>query len=533
MNLFTKIKEKIMQLLKIQPAPVQQLFITEELTVDNNILKNRITYRGNASEINQFFSQIENTTNRFWCTYHDKIRKIHLNYIASTIDTYTNIISSDLNSIKIDDEQTQTLFDTISDENKLNKVIEKAVKECLTVGDGAFKISYDTDISVYPIIEFIPADFVDYEYHRGRLKEVVFYTDICENRKRYRLAEIYGYGYIDYRLYDEYGNLLSLDVTEYSSNLQKMTFDNQIIMAIPFKIFESTMYPNRGKALFDNKTEEFDALDEVASQWLDSVRKGRVKHYVPESLIPRNPETGSLIYNGFDFKDDFVKVAGSMEEGKDVIQTIQPSIDYSAYENSFKTFLDMLLQGVISPATLGIDLAKNTSAESQREKEKVTLFTRQKITTELTIVLKQLVQLILDVYNIANNKARKEYDISISFGEYATTSFDSVVDTVSKAHQAGIMSIEQCVEELYGDSLTDEEKQEEIQRIKDEMGIEELDPSLVGDSEEEIEEIKAELGEEAELTSDNPTVKIDGEKIKELTEQLGRKELKAIYNELP
>ena len=33
------------------------------------------------------------------------------------------------------------------------------------------------------------------------------------------------------------------------------------------------------------------------------------------------------------------------------------------------------------------------------------------------------------------------------------------------------MSVERSVEELYGDSLTDEEKKEEVKRLKDEAGI--------------------------------------------------------------
>ena len=32
------------------------------------------------------------------------------------------------------------------------------------------------------------------------------------------------------------------------------------------------------------------------------------------------------------------------------------------------------------------------------------------------------------------------------------------------------MSIEQCIEEMYGDTWTDEEKEEEIQRIKEQNG---------------------------------------------------------------
>ena len=53
------------------------------------------------------------------------------------------------------------------------------------------------------------------------------------------------------------------------------------------------------------------------------------------------------------------------------------------------------------------------------------------------------------------------------------------METVAKAKQGGIMSIERCVEELYGDSLDEHCKEEEIARLKEEQGIQSVEePSL-------------------------------------------------------
>lgn len=44
------------------------------------------------------------------------------------------------------------------------------------------------------------------------------------------------------------------------------------------------------------------------------------------------------------------------------------------------------------------------------------------------------------------------------------------------------MSIERSVEEMYGDSLTKEEKEEEVKRLKEEAGyIEKEEPSLLSE----------------------------------------------------
>ena len=66
------------------------------------------------------------------------------------------------------------------------------------------------------------------------------------------------------------------------------------------------------------------------------------------------------------------------------------------------------------------------------------------------------------------------------FGEYANPSFESQVETVGKERQSGITSIEAGIDELYGDSKTDEWKAEEVKRIKNEQGIVEVDePSMI------------------------------------------------------
>lgn len=68
---------------------------------------------------------------------------------------------------------------------------------------------------------------------------------------------------------------------------------------------------------------------------------------------------------------------------------------------------------------------------------------------------------------------------NVKVGEYANPSFESQVETVAKAKQGGIMSIERCVEELYGDSLDEHCKEEEIARLKAEQGIQDVEEPAV------------------------------------------------------
>ena len=65
------------------------------------------------------------------------------------------------------------------------------------------------------------------------------------------------------------------------------------------------------------------------------------------------------------------------------------------------------------------------------------------------------------------------------YGIMTNPSFESQVETVSKAKQGGIMSVEASIDELYGDTKDDDWKQEEVARLKAEQGIEQMtEPEL-------------------------------------------------------
>ena len=169
----------------------------------------------------------------------------------------------------------------------------------------------------------------------------------------------------------------------------------------------------------------------------------------------------------------------AQEKAENKIQTDQPTIPHDSYLASYVTALDLCLQGIISPSTLGIDVKKLDNAEAQREKEKATLYSRNNIVGQLQKVLPKLVDIVFKAMDTFNKTPIRDTDIDVTFGEYANPSFESQVETVSKAKQGGIMSIEASVDELYGDTKDDEWKQEEIARLKAEQGISDMEePAL-------------------------------------------------------
>lgn len=477
------IKHSIRSWLNIMPASPYAIQIDEIMDFELNAIRNRIWYSADGNKIEQMYRQMPEYADKqkFWssrCTPGMEMRKIHTGLPSLIVRVLNRIIIAGMEKFEFPNVQQEQLWNEIEEDNKFRKKFEKSLKETLFIGDGAYKISVDTELSQYPILEWYPGERIEIVLNRERLKEIVFKQVYMEGKRQYVLNEHYGYGYIIPRLYKGETEV-PLNTLEETANMKPVTFDKSVILAVPFKIYESSQFEGRGGSIFDGKLDAFDAFDEAWSQWMDALRAGRARTYIPESYIPRDPENGVLMRpNPFDNR--FIAGDDNMSEnGKNEIHTEQPAIPHESYLASYCTALDLCLQGIISPSTLGIDVKKLDNADAQREKEKTTLYTRDAIIEALQETLPELIETAVNAYHILHNEIIEEVKVNIKFKEYANPSFESQVETVAKAKQGGIMSIERCVEELYGDSLDDHCKQEEITRLKAEQGIQELDEPSV------------------------------------------------------
>lgn len=519
MGVFNKLSENIKKgvrnWLDITPSSPYAIRIHEVMDFELTAIRNRIWYRGDGNEIEQMYQQNAEYADRhkFWasrCTPGMELRKIHTGLPGLIVRMLSSIVLTDLNDFEFDQGRHELLWREIEKDNKFRRTLERSLKETLYIGDGAWKISIDTKLSMYPIIEWFPGDRVEFVWERGRLKEIIFKTPYRGKAKEYVLCEHYGYGYIRNELYCA-GQEVLLTSLEETKDLKDYAFDPQLKLGIPMRIYENTKFEGRGGSIFDGKQDSYDAYDEVWSQWMDALRKGRAIKYIPEDLIPRDPEKGDLLKpNPFD--NSFIKVKGSFSEnGGSQIDVEQPTIPHDSYLASYVTALDQCLQGVISPSTLGIDVKKLDNAEAQREKEKATLYTRDAIIEALQETLPELIAAAINAQNLLNKEAVEDIKVNIPIGEYANPSFESQVETLTKARPGSvIMSVEAQVEELYGDSKDKDWKAEETARIKAELGIAEVEePGVnmsVGGFTANIQEGDPDAGDSGEeVVSNEPT----------------------------
>lgn len=480
MSIKNYFREKLSNWLRIQPGFNGSANIVETFDHPTTVFINKIWYRGDANELSQLHHQLNIGQESFWqsdCSPGQDMRKIHTGLPRLMVNALTNISIDDLSDIIFETDGENEIWNNINNENHLDKQLKNATKQVLSLGDGAFKISFDNTISNFPIIEFYTADKVEYKYEHGRIREVIFYTTYTNKNKSYTLKEQYGYGYIKYKLNDEDGREIPLTELEETTGLEDVTFNNKLMFAVPYIITDSEKFPGRGQSIYEGKTDAFDALDEAFSQWMDALRTGKTKTYIPEVLLPRDPTNGNIKrYNPFDTR--YITTGTDISENAvNKIETTGGNVQIDVYVQTYATALDLCLQGIISPSTLGIDIKKLDNGEAQREKEKMTLYTRNAIISSVTEVIDNLISKCFNMMQLQYGAEINDIRGRFSFGEYANPSFESVIETMSNPNTP--MSVEAKVEEIWGDSKDETWKAEEVSRIKSERGIITMDePAL-------------------------------------------------------
>lgn len=508
------VRNKARSFLQIQDANPKAIIIKQADDLQSYFVKNNIWFRGKSNELEQLYKQIEDNKTSFWASVPSVgmgINKKHSGLPKLMLNTIANIIIDNFNGVESEDTVALEEWKKIEKENKFySKMLKKIIRETMAIGDGAVRFSFDESISKFPIIEWFTGDKVDFVYKRGRLIELVFKTYYEKNNKSYLLKEHRGYGYVTYELLDD-NKKVPLDTIDELKELEDLEFDKSVMWAIPIMFDESTTFEGRGESKFEGKYDVFDALDEILSQWIEAIRLGKAIRYIPDKLCPKDPFTGeTLAANPFD--NQYIQTESDMaENSKNQIQVEQADIPSDKYVESYITYLGIALQGIISPSTLGVDVKKiqDANASYERQMEKTTLTTRQGIIDVLMEFIPQVINTAISMKKQLNEQYDgKNVEFEVKFGEYDSPSFDSQIDTVTKAKNGGIMSIETSVDELYGDSKDDKWKKEEVARLKEEQGITSMDePSVNADvdlNDIDTEESPVKSGQDAEKQQNSP-----------------------------
>lgn len=179
-------RAKIISWINFRPASDRTITIYEPYTHTGNVLKNRLWYRGDPSELNQFYKSVGGqndpvNASRFWAAVPSdglQIRKIHTGLPSMCVDKIADIVTSDMEEITFADNNAPAAarWSDIQEDNDFKQLVNDAIINTDVDGDGAFRVKIDPAFG-YPILDFSSGAEVDYTRKGKKTTEVLFYSD--------------------------------------------------------------------------------------------------------------------------------------------------------------------------------------------------------------------------------------------------------------------------------------------------------------------------------------------------------------------
>ena len=488
-----------------RPDDDRTTFINDNEKLGRMKLKEyNVWYDGDGDELLNFYTRenyigfnyepfyMRNKKNYFWAisSTEAQIKRTHSGQPRNIVDTLVNIMPFPLISAGEDTNKLQAVVR----ESGLEQVYkDEQLPLTLVEGWGCWKINWDKDVSDYPSVEYVSAENVDFIYKSGKIIGIVFKNYYTSDKKRYLLLETRSIEWkpnssasegsegervlvITNELYELPMNMAATDddtplkkvdlktVPELESVEERIEigpFDK--LFAVPCVLLGNTSRQwGYGRSIFTGKIDLFDDLDQALSQSSNAVRLSTPIEYIDEEYLERDKNGLPKKPKAYDRK--YVMMKGQ-KNGDGVstgqpVQITQPSVEFSRYSDHAVQILLQILNGILSPATLGIDIAKKDNAAAQREKEKVTIFTRNALINGEERILRSLMEQMLMAKEFMDTGAVSvhAYDISVKFNEFADDSFENKLEALGKAYDMEEISTDMYLNKLYGDTLSEEER---------------------------------------------------------------------------
>ena len=512
MNVIEFFKTRALRLLGLtklngNPNDERLTYINDDEAIRiSDIHANRIWYLANGDELlNWYTNQVtygfaknviynRNKRQYFWSrSVGEMVKRVHSGIPRAIIDTLSNIVG--MPEIKCDNVVLQEIFE----ENNFEFMLcQQARPMTLVEGDGAFKINMNPVLSKHPLIEYYGAEDWGPLDKSNILIGMFFKSYYKKNNDNYVLFEertLRPEGLaIEYKLFKlgKENSLIDCNrnaIPELSGLEDQLIPGLKCLLAIPNKYYFNPTYKDRGKSIYDGKLDLFDLLDEILTQAGQTNRVSTPVEYYPVDLLERTKKGTPVLPELYNRQ--FVKV-DSVPDGdgnmNSQITTTQPDLYFEKYSQLFADTLSDCLIGVLSPASLGIDIAKRDNAEAQREKEKQSIFTRQLICKNETKMLIALSKMLLMCEDYMTTGVFNDYDynISVKYDEFANPSWENQLQTLGPAWSNGQLSTERYVNLLWNGKLSDEDMLKEIEWLDNNRKNDDFDMERLMEHENEV-----------------------------------------------
>lgn len=495
-----------------------------------------IWYAGDGDELLNFYTRMNNIDfnvdplyNRnnksyFWavCSTENDIKRTHSGQPRNIVDTLVAIIGDPKITVGAGEEsdsplaKVDKLLQDILYENNFYSVLKQKARPLTFVeGWGAWKVNWDKNFSEYPIALYYRANNVDFFYRSNQLIAIL-YRDYYQDKagQDYILFEMRRRDgkdlVIEKELFRIGGGQSNVDETLIPCKLDSLPQLKDVqatlrisnyrgFLGVPCIYFRDNNEDTPGRSIFAGKLDLFDDLDQCYSQSANAVRRSTVVEYFNNMYLERDKNGIPIMPHAFDRK--YVQYKGMQTGegtvGSNPVTVTQPNINFQQYSAEEINILLNIISGIMSPATLGIDIAKKDNAEAQREKEKVTIFTRNCVIGEEERSLKTLMNDLLCAKELMdfNQITCHKYDVSVEYSEFADASFEAKLETVLTGWESGMFSDDMAIEMLWGKTLDAEKRKRELEFLKNQRKKQEQAPEMPNNPED--------MGEFGELGAEN------------------------------
>lgn len=414
------------------------------------LLENSVWYSGIETDIQYFYTKeapkfhrkgAQESLNYFWAKADTNFRKIHSGFPQLISEKMVDLLLSSGYNIVVeggDEAKLQETLDKILEDNKFKSMIlAKAIETESWSGGTSLKLSWNPALSNYPIIEVWEPENYTNTVVSGRIVEDIFFIYYDKGARKFRLSEIYGVddkgSYIDYKLEELTFNtaegqwtLASFSELEQTRDLKRVEFAGYFKR---LSMYKANKLPNSefrysiiGESDYAGSYGAFDAVDEIISTWIQEFRDGKLYRYFPEELMIKGAD-GKYTYPA-PFVKEHILFADSPSENvdKQKISYMQGDIRVEKHIESYKVWVTQIINNAgLSPLTVGVTGLESidASAESQQEREKVSIRTRNKKAEMWKEFLQEFLKITLEFYLINTGRTSlPDFDIKVSFNDY-------------------------------------------------------------------------------------------------------------------
>ena len=405
------------------------------------------------------------------------IKRTHSGLPKVIIDTLVKCLGKP--NIDTDNIARTKTLNGILKANNFNITNDKQLKMDAVIGDGSYIFTIRKSVSDYPIIEYVDGRDCSFEYVGDTITAVIvckrYEVNGCvyecyERRSTIKQADENGelkrMATIEYHLFERDTKKgykeVGLDYLEQTKGLRNVVYKNiDVMLAVPC-MREMDVESKRGVSLFKGKIELFDDFDQNISQESSIMKAITPVEYIDSNLLDRDKEGNPVMPSAFGKQFVVYKGSENYNEAPNQINSVFHDVDFNRLNAESLETLNRCLTGLISPSSLGLEMARNSSDLSQREKEKITLQNVKILKEYETEILSKVGKLSLYCYDlmIDENAEFKDDVVNIKYRDYANPTLDAKIQAFKDAMLSGAMSVERYVSELYGDESKEIQKQE-------------------------------------------------------------------------